>query len=94
MLYPYMTLNYGTEICHSQILEGHKVVVNFERPTEDGFDSARCELPSYTWLYNDGYSEEEIRKFTALMHRHAQLFFLYVCGGCGIASGFEMICEE
>lgn len=44
MLYPYMTLNDGTEVCYSQILEGHKVVVNFERPTEDGFDSARCEL--------------------------------------------------
>lgn len=50
MLYPYMTLNDGTEVCHSQILEDRKVVVNFERPTEDGFDSARCELPSYTWL--------------------------------------------
>ena len=48
MLYPYMTLNDGTEVCYSQILEGHKVVVNFERPTEDWFDSARCELPSYT----------------------------------------------
>ena len=77
MLYPYMTLNDGTEVCYSQILEGHKVVVNFERPTEDGFDSARCELPSYTWLYNDGYSEEEIRKFTALMHRHAHLFYTF-----------------
>lgn len=81
MLYPYMTLNDGTEVCHSQILEDRKVVVNFERPTEDGFDSARCELLSYTWLYNDGYSEEEIRKFMALMHRHAHLFYKAAADG-------------
>lgn len=24
-----------------------KVIVNFERSTESGFDSARCELPDY-----------------------------------------------
>ena len=41
----------GRKFAISQILEDRKVVVNFERPTEDGFDSARCELPSYTWLY-------------------------------------------
>ena len=31
-----------------------KVIVNFERPTEEEFDSARCELTSYTWLYKEG----------------------------------------
>ena len=39
-----------TEIVHSQLVEKEgikKVIVNFERPTEDGFDSARCELPDY-----------------------------------------------
>lgn len=49
MMYPYMTLADGTEIVHSQVIEENgkkKVIVNFERPTEDGFDSARCELPA------------------------------------------------
>ena len=48
MLYPYMTLIDETEIVYSQLI-GHgsaeKVIVHFERPTENGFDSARCELP-------------------------------------------------
>ena len=42
MMYPYMTLADETEIVHSQIVEKDgmkKVIVNFERPTEDGFDS-------------------------------------------------------
>ena len=48
MMYPYMTLADETDIVHSQIIEKDgmkKVIVNFERSTESGFDSARCELP-------------------------------------------------
>lgn len=86
MLYPYMTLNDGTEIVHSQVLEGNRVLVHFERPTENGFDNARCELPSYTWLYVNGYSEDEIRSFMALLHRHAHLFYKFAAeGGIQIA---------
>ena len=54
MMYPYMTLSDETEIVHSQIIEKDGVdtiQVHFERPTDDGFDSARCELPDYHWLY-------------------------------------------
>ena len=60
MMYPYMTLADETEIVHSQIVEKDgmkKVIVNFERPTEDGFDSARCELPDYKWTERQGYSD-------------------------------------
>ena len=52
MMYPYMTLADGTEVVHSQIIEKdgvQTVLVHFERPTEGGFDSARCELPEYSW---------------------------------------------
>lgn len=48
MMYPYMTLADETEIVHSQIIEKNgmrKIIVNFERPTEDGFDSARLNYP-------------------------------------------------
>lgn len=41
MMYPYMTLYAETEIVHSQIMEENdvqKIIVYFERPTEDGFD--------------------------------------------------------
>ena len=45
MMYPYITLVDGTEITHSQVIHTDgvdKVVVHFERPTQGGFDSARC----------------------------------------------------
>ena len=74
MMYPYMTLADETEIVHSQIVEKDgmkKVIVNFERPTEDGFDSARCELPDYKWTERQGYSDEEIAMFEELLHSNA-----------------------
>ena len=50
MMYPYLTLADGTEVVHSELLEGERggrVLVHFERPSADGFDSVRFELPSY-----------------------------------------------
>ncbi len=47
MMYPYMTLADETEIVHSQIVEENgkkKVIVNFERPTEDGFQQCTSDL--------------------------------------------------
>ena len=68
MMYPYMTLADETEIVHSQIVEKDgmkKVIVNFERPTEDGFDSARCELPDYKWT-------ERLHSNAHLLYRYAE----------------------
>ena len=64
-----MTLSDETEIVHSQFIEDKgikKVIVNFERPTDNGFDSARCELPEYKWTEKEGYSDEEIAFFEKL----------------------------
>ena len=57
MMYPYMTFEDGTEVVHSDLVTDdgtEKVFVHFERPTSDGFDSARCELPSYAWTDWEG----------------------------------------
>ena len=48
MMYPHIILGDGTEITHSQVIHANgvdKVVVHFERPTQDGFDSARVSCP-------------------------------------------------
>mgnify|MGYP005770008493 CR=1 FL=1 len=84
MMYPYMTLSDGTEINHSQLLkkkEQEIVEVHFERPTEDGFDSARCILPQYEWKFNEGYSKEEIQEFEEFLHRNAHLIFKFAGSG-------------
>jgi len=89
MMYPYMTLQDGTEIVHSHILEENnvkKVEVHFERPTENGFDIARCELPSYVWLKREGFLEEEILFFEEFLRNNAHLLFKYAeSGGIKIA---------
>ena len=90
MMYPYMTLADGTEIVHSHIIEKEdgrqEVLVHFERPTEDGFDSARCSLPSYTWISRQGYSDSELTFFEQLLHSNAHLLYKYAAeGGIRIA---------
>lgn len=89
MMYPYMTLADETEIVHSHLIEENgekKVIVHFERPTESGFDSARCELPAYKWTIKEGYSDEEISFFEELLRHNAHLLFKYAqSGGIQIA---------
>ena len=84
MMYPYMTLSDETEIVHSQFIEDKgikKVIVNFERPTDNGFDSARCELPEYKWTEKEGYSDEEIAFFEKLLRSNAHLLYKYAANG-------------
>lgn len=89
MMYPYLTLSDETEIVHSQIIEEEgiqKVEVYFERPTENGFDSARCILPEYKWTKIEGYSKEEIEMFEKLLQSNAHLIYKYAkIGGVKIA---------
>ena len=90
MMYPYMTFEDGTEVVHSELLSENgidKVVVHFARPTDDGFDSARCELPSYTWTAWEGrFSPEEKKSFEGFLRNNAHLLFHYAaCGGARVA---------
>ncbi|MDD2503405.1 MAG: hypothetical protein PHG58_06090 [Clostridia bacterium] len=62
------------------------VEVHFERPTEEGFDSARCVLPTYTWIKREGFSNNEIAKFEKILHSNAHLLYKYArTGGIKIA---------
>lgn len=84
MMYPYMTLSDETEIVHSQLIEEDgvkKVIVHFERPTDKGFDTARCELPEYHWTIKEGYDDAEIAMFEELLHSNAHLLYRYAQNG-------------
>lgn len=89
MMYPYTTLWDETEICHSQIIDknGHKTVeVHFEKPVENGFCTARCTLPDYTWTIKEGFTAEEMKFFTEFLEHNAHLIFKYANeGGMQIA---------
>ena len=89
MMYPYIELPDETLITHSHLMEvnGLKVVeVHFERPSENCFDSARITLPTYEWIMNDGYSEEELNKFEEIARSAAGWFYKYAAiGGSPLA---------
>ena len=88
-MYPYISLPDETEITYSHIIERNdrkEVEVHFERPTNSGFDVARCVLPSYEWVKREGFSNEEIIFFEQLLQHNAHLFFRYsALGGINIA---------
>ena len=85
MMYPYMTLGDGTEIVHSHLIHEDgmdKVLVHFERPSKSGFDSARCELPTYTWTAWEGeFSDEERAEFEEFLSNNAHLLYRYAKSG-------------
>lgn len=89
-MYPYLTLSDGTEVVHSELLEGEqggRVLVHFERPTHDGFDSVRFELPSYDMEVWEGkFTEEELRSLRDFLEANAHLLYRYAAeGGLQIA---------
>ncbi|MCL1806792.1 MAG: DUF1902 domain-containing protein [Oscillospiraceae bacterium] len=90
MMYPYITLADETLITHSHLLDdGEKksVEVHFERPKHQGFDMARCSLPSYEWIIRDGFTDEEIERFERICRDGAHIFYKYAaCGGASIAA--------
>jgi hypothetical protein len=85
MMYPYMTFGDGTEVVHSELKDDDgvmKVYVHFERPTENGFDSSRCELPSYTWVDWEGtFSNAEKADFEEFLRNNAHLLYRYAASG-------------
>lgn len=84
MIYPYITLADGTEIVHTHILNENgqpQVEVHFERPSDDGFESARCVLPSYEWIIRDGFSDLEIKNFEEILRHNAHLIFKFAGNG-------------
>jgi len=89
MMYPYLTLADETEIVHSHIKEkdnNKTVEVNFERPKPFGFDSARCEIPSYIWLMREGFTDEDISRFETFLQANAHTIIKYAeIGGINVA---------
>ena len=89
MMYPFMTLEDGTEIVHSEQLDDGRVKVYIETPDEkDGFHNMICYLHSYE-IENNGYSKEEVEHFTDIIRSTAHLIIEFSKeGGFMNASGF------
>lgn len=89
MMYPFMTLDDGTEIVHSDILNNNKVKVYIEKSdAKDGFHNATCILPDYDWKEINGFSEYEIDRYKEIVESTAHLIMEFArTGGFDNASG-------
>lgn len=90
MMYPFMTLNDGTEIVHSDMGPDGRVKVYIERAdAKDGFHHVTCWLPESTWENNEGFSQEDLSYFKNLVRSTSNLILEFAAdGGFEHASGF------
>ncbi|MCI6238856.1 MAG: hypothetical protein SPG98_10415 [Porcincola intestinalis] len=90
VMYPFLTLDDGTEIVHSQILEQGKVKVYVEKAdAKDGFHHATCFLPEYRWEDIFGFTQEDIARYQRIIENSANLIIEFAKdGGFQNASGF------
>ena len=81
MLYPYLVLPDEVEVLHTNILDSGRVEVHFEQATDMGFNSARCELPAYNWIIQEGFSQAQLQEFETFLRNNAHLIFKYAQNG-------------
>ena len=85
MMYPFLQLDDGTEIVHSDMLPNGEVKVYIEKPDAvDGFHHAVCFLPGYRWKDVSGFSPEEVQRFQEVLESTAHLIIEFSQQG-----GFE-----
>ena len=74
MMYPFMTLDDGTEIVHSETMPDGQVKVYIEKPDEkDCFHHATCYLPGYKWEDIEGFSDQEMIRYKDIIESTAHL---------------------
>lgn len=90
MMYPFLQLDDGTEIVHSEMQSDGRVKVYIEKPdAEDCFHNAVCYLPGYEWENVAGFTPEEIARYQNVLESVAHLIIEFSKqGGFEHASGF------
>lgn len=89
-MYPFLTLDDGAEIVHSEMRPDNTVKVYVEKPDEkDCFHSAACILPGYHWQDITGLTAEEIARYEEVIRSTAHLILQFSQeGGFDSASSF------
>lgn len=89
MMYPFLQIDGGTEIVHSEMQPNGQVKVYIEKPdAKDGFHHATCFLPGYQWEDISGFSQKEIARFQEVLESTAHLILEFSQqGGFEHASG-------
>lgn len=89
-MYPFMTLDDGTEIVHSEMHSDGRVKVYLEKPdTKDCFHHASCYLPDYTWEDILGFTQADLDRYLEVIQSTAHLILQFSQeGGLENASSF------
>ena len=89
-MYPFMTLDDGTEIVHSEMHPDGRVKVYLEKPdTKDCFRHASCYLPDYTWEDILGFTQADLDRYLEVIQSTAHLILQFSQeGGLENASSF------
>ena len=88
-MYPFVQLEDGTEIVHSELLADETVKVYIEKPVADGFHCATCYLPEYRWNGITGFTEQDIVKYQEFLESTAHLIIRFAKeGGFDNAANF------
>lgn len=90
MMYPFLQLDDGAEIVHSEVLEDSRVKVYVEKPDEkDCFHDMTVCLPTYEISSVHGFSEKEKQRYMEVIRSTANLIMEFAkYGGFENASGF------
>jgi hypothetical protein len=89
-MYPFLTLDDGAEIVHSEMRTDGTVKVYIEKPdAADCFHHVSCILPGYIWEDNFGFSPAELERYQDVVTSTAHLILRFAQeGGFDDASGF------
>lgn len=89
-MYPFMTLDDGTEIVHSEMHPDGRVKVYLEKPdAKDCFHYASCYLPDYTWEDILGFTQADLDRYLEVIQSTAHLILQFSQeGGLENASSF------
>ena len=84
MKHSYVVFPDETEVTYSDMDRKGNVRIRIETPTDGGFKSYSCILPSYEVMESTGYSEPELKKMKEFLYNNAHLILEYAAAG-----GFE-----
>ena len=73
MMYPFITLDDGAEIVHSEMQNGRVKVYVEKADEKDCFHHATCYLPDYRLEDVYGFSDDEMRRYLKIVQDSAHL---------------------
>ena len=74
MVFPFITLDDGTEFVRSEMMPDGRVRIDVERPDPElCFKTATCWLPGFTWENVSGFTSEEVGELQEIVESKVRM---------------------